>query len=204
MNTTPTQLRAPATSPTLRPSRPLALSARLWSMLGRRQALTRVLRHAWQSLVEVSPGGGQDLLYLAQSRPSAIYGAISERGKDLRKTKARCPWAVTQKGHATAHPYAQVLESRPDRVLFTYSLGTLADPLGALRNARGGLALGGEVIVIDFWHLEQCPEWLRPLLKPLLRASGVRPLSKSLMAHFDATVEPGPLGLWAVARIKRA
>lgn len=203
MNATPTQLRAPSTS-TQRPCRPLPLTARLWSMLGRRQALTRVLRHAWQSLVEVSPGGGHDLLYLAQFRPSASFGAISERDKDLRKTQARCPWAVTQKGHATAHVYPDLLETKPDRVLFTYSLGTLADPLGALKNARKNLAIGGEVIVIDFWHLEQCPEWLRPILQPVLRACGVRPLSRSLLAHFDASVEAGPLGLWALARIKRA
>ncbi len=185
-------------------ARPLPLSARIWSLLGRRAALTQVLRHAWQSLVEVGPESGRDLLYLAQFRPSADFGVVCEAPSEVVQTQARCPWARTQRGPADTSDYIGLLDKRPDRVLFTYSLGTQANPTAALRRAQQSLALGGEVIVIDFWNLNGCPSWLQGSLRTLRQACGVRPISRALLAHFDAVIEAGPWGLWAVARIKRA
>lgn len=177
---------------------------RKYYLFGRDTALARLVDEPWESLVEVGPGTGRNLRKLHAMRPSAALGGIDASDAMLEHAKARCPWAKFEHGFAETVDYTAVLGHPPERILFSYCLSMVTDPVAALEAARRGVAPGGEVWVVDFSDLEGLPGPAARGLRRWLRTFHVEPVDHAGLEAVDASVEHGPMRYWVLARIPAA
>lgn len=177
---------------------------RKYYLLGRDTALDRLLASPWDSLVEVGPGTGRNLRKLHAARPDAALGGVDASDAMLGHASARCPWARFEHGFAETVDYGSVLSRQPDRILFSYCLSMVTDPVAALERAREGLAADGEVWVVDFFDLEGLPGPAARGLRRWLNTFHVQPLQPGLLEGSGASVEPGLLRYWVVGRIPKS
>lgn len=182
---------------------------RKYFLFGRDTVIDKLLEAPWDTLLEVGAGTGRNLRELQQRRPGARYAGVDASDEMLQHIRDRYPWVELARGFAEDFDLAQPLGARPDRILFSYSLSMVRDPVAALRNARSALAPGGKVYVVDFADLASVPSplrrvfvdgWLQrfhvnPLDAAMLEAEGARltfgPGRYFLLAEFDG-VEPAP------------
>jgi S-adenosylmethionine-diacylgycerolhomoserine-N-methlytransferase len=174
---------------------------RKYYLFGRDGVLGALAGERWTRLVEVGPGTGRNLRLLRRMRPDAELGAIEASDAMLEHARARCPDVSFVQGFAERADYAAPLGAPPERVLFSYCLSMVPNQREALARARGALAPGGEVVVVDFSDLEGLPGPLAALLRAWLRAFHVAPLDDALLEEFGATLTHGPLRYYVVGRI---
>lgn len=177
---------------------------RKYYLFGRDTALERLVAQPWESLIEVGPGTGRNLRKLHARRPTAMLGGVDASDAMLEHARARCPWASFEHGFAEEVDYASVLGRPPERILFSYCLSMVTDPIAALERARSGVAPGGEVWVVDFSDLEGLPSPAARALRSWLRTFHVEPVRQDLLDRCNATLEHGPMRYWVLARIPAA
>ncbi len=173
---------------------------RRYYLFGRDTVLNSLLGERWDSLIEVGPGTGRNLRKLQRRRPAARYGGIDASDAMLEIAQARCPWATLRQGFAEDCDYTALLGSPPERVLFSYCLSMVQDADSALANARGSLAAGGQVVVVDFGDLKGVPLLAGPLER-FLRSFHVEPLDAALLRRHGAELRWGPGRYFVTARM---
>jgi len=175
---------------------------RKYYLFGRDAALEQLLREDWTSLIEVGVGTGRNLRKLQRRRPGSLLGGIDASDEMLVHARKQCPWATLQHGFAEDAALKSVLDAAPQRVLFSYSLSMVEDPVAALRNARKSLARDGEAVIVDFADLRGLAGPLRAGLLQWLRTFHVNPVDLRLLGN-DAEITFGPLGYFFIARVRR-
>jgi S-adenosylmethionine-diacylgycerolhomoserine-N-methlytransferase len=181
-------------------SRPFYDVTRKYYLLGRDPTIRSLASDlGWRRLVEIGPGTGRNLTLLHRDRADAILGGVEASDEMLAHAKARCPWATLEHGFAEDAPVGALLGEPPDRVLFSYCLSMVRDPERAIANARRSLAVGGQVVVVDFGDLTGLPAIVARSFRAYLRAFHVQPLGDAILA--DATERyDGPGRYYVVAR----
>ncbi|MEL6345279.1 MAG: class I SAM-dependent methyltransferase [Myxococcota bacterium] len=175
---------------------------RKYYLIGREYALAELLDEPWERLIEIGPGTGRNLRKLRRKRPNALLGGVEASDQMLSHARERCPWATLIHGFAEDADYTELLGGRPDRVLFSYCLSMVQDPVAALTNARDALAPGGEVLVVDFGDLNGIRQPVRGALQRFLNHWHVRPLDTELLKQFDADLSDGLGAYYCIARIR--
>ncbi len=176
--------------------------SRKYYLFGRDRALRDLLQEDWDSLVEVGPGTGRNLRILHEARPSAALGGVEAADSMLDHAQAKCPWAKLVQGFAEEADFEAVLGKKPDRILFSYCLSMVQDPVAALVNARRSVAPDGEVMVVDFADLEGLPRMAKKGLRVWLNTFHVEPLDVRLLEDQGATVRYGPGHYYLIGRMK--
>jgi S-adenosylmethionine-diacylgycerolhomoserine-N-methlytransferase len=174
---------------------------RKYFLFGRDRALDELKAERWSTLVEIGPGTGRNLRALRRDRPDARLGGIEPCDEMLRHARARCPWAALAHGFAESADLAAVHGTAPDRVLFSYCLSMVNEPLIALTGARRMLAPGGSVTVVDFADMASMPPALRAAVRGWIGAYRVTPLDSKLLEDAGARVTYGPMRYYAIARL---
>lgn len=177
---------------------------RKYYLIGREYALRDLLDEEWSALVEIGPGTGRNLRKLHEGRPSARLGGVEASDQMLDHARSRCPWATLVHGFAESTDYSNLLGQRPDRVLFSYCLSMVQDPVAALENARNALAPGGEVLIVDFGDLNGIRQPVRGGLQRWLNTFHVEPLDTALLKQFDAQIDDGLGAYYCIGRIPAA
>ena len=176
---------------------------RKYYLFGRDAALRELERDgAWRRLIEVGPGTGRNLRHLHGARPDAELGAIEASDAMLEHARARCPWARIEHGFAEDAPMRGLLGGLPERILFSYCLSMVGDRKAALDNARGALAEGGEVVVVDFADFSGFPTAVGDAFRKYLRAFHVVPLDAALLAD-ASSLRWGPGHYYVIARFSQ-
>jgi S-adenosylmethionine-diacylgycerolhomoserine-N-methlytransferase len=174
---------------------------RKYYLIGREVALRDLLQEDWEVLVEIGPGTGRNLRKLHNGRPTARLGGIEASDQMLEHARNRCPWATLLHGFAESADYSNLLGARPDRILFSYCLSMVQDPVAALENARNALAPGGEILIVDFGDLNGIRQPVRGALQKWLNTFHVEPLNTDLLRDFDAKISDGLGGYYCIGRI---
>jgi S-adenosylmethionine-diacylgycerolhomoserine-N-methlytransferase len=175
---------------------------RKYYLIGREVALKDLLKEDWKVLVEIGPGTGRNLRKLHEGRPTARFGGIEASDQMLDHARTRCPWATVLHGFAENSDYTNLLGARPDRILFSYCLSMVQDPVAALENARSSLAPGGEVLIVDFGDLNGIRQPVRGALQKWLKTFHVEPLDTDLLRQFGAEISDGMGGYYCIGRIR--
>lgn len=177
---------------------------RKYYLIGREYALRDLLNEEWDVLVEIGPGTGRNLRKLHEKRPNARLGGVEASDQMLEHARTRCPWATLIHGFAEDADYSELLGAKPDRVLFSYCLSMVQDPVAALENARNSLAPGGEVLIVDFGDLNGIRQPARGALQKWLNTFHVEPLNTTLLRQFDAKISDGLGAYYTIGRIPAA
>src|SRR5690606_7770136 len=119
---------------------------RKYYLFGRDRVLRDLAGEHWQTLIEIGPGTGRNLGMLHDMRPDARLGGIEASDAMLEHARRKCPWAALEQGFAENADLEGLLGCKPDRILYSYCLSMVQDPVEALLNARRALAPGGEVV----------------------------------------------------------
>lgn len=175
---------------------------RKYYLLGRDSELKQLLAEEWGSLVEIGPGTGRNLRLLQRARPQADYGGIEASDEMLGHAERLCSFARFQQGFAEQARLEAVIGRKPDRILFSYCLSMVQDPVAALENAKRSLAPGGEVVIVDFADFSRLPAIAAQGLSRWLEAFHVRPTSLSLLRSQGVQLELGPGAYFYRARIR--
>lgn len=174
---------------------------RKYYLFGRDTCLRELLREPWSSLVEVGPGTGRNLRKLHQKRPLARLGGIEASDQMLGHARGKCPWAELEHGFAEDCDYNSLFGEPPERILFSYCLSMVTDPLAALDNARRAISDDGEVVVVDFADLSSLPGPARRGLRRWLETFHVEPLDETLLTRHDARISYGPGRYFLIGRM---
>jgi len=177
---------------------------RKYYLVGREFALRDLLNEEWNTLVEIGPGTGRNLRKLHKGRPNARLGGVEASDQMLDHARDRCPWATLIHGFAENADYSNLLGAKPDRILFSYCLSMVQDPIAALENARNSLAPGGEVLIVDFGDLNGIRQPARGALQKWLNTFHVEPLDTDLLRQFDAEISDGFGAYYTIGRIPAA
>ncbi len=165
---------------------------RKYYLFGRDAILKELLTEEWARLIDVGVGTGRNLRVLRARRPEAEYGGIDASDEMLQHTRERAPWAKLVHGFAEDVDMARVFDGqRPDRILFSYCLSMVGNPVEALRNAQRALAPGGKVVVVDFSDLEGFPWLFRIALRKWLDTFHVKPVDLSVLREVGARTRYG-------------
>lgn len=175
---------------------------RKYYLFGRDAVLRELLQEPWERLIEIGPGTGRNLAMLHDKRPNARYGGIEASDVMLDHAQKACPWATLHHGFAEQADIPSLLGGAPDRILFSYCLSMVTDPLGALAHARRSLAPGGEVVVVDFADLAGIRQPFRTPFQKFLENFHVHPLADAVVSKADR-LRHGPLRYYLVARFGR-
>jgi len=174
-------------------------ATRRYYLLGRDVVLRDLAADAaWETLVEVGPGTGRNLVRLHRARPEARLGGLEASDAMLGHARVKCPWARILHGFAEDAPLTEVLGARPDRVLFSYCLSMVGDRAAAIANARRALSAHGEVVVIDFADFAGLPHRAARAFRTYLGTFHVAPLSAADLES-AASVRRGPRGYYVCA-----
>lgn len=176
-------------------------ATRRYYLLGRDRALDLLLAEPWQRLVEIGPGSGRNLRILHRRRPTAQLGGVEASSVMLAHARERCPFASLVEGFAERADLSAVVGGKPDRILFSYTLSMIEDPLSALKNAERALAPGGAIVLVDFGDLRGVPGPLSTAFSRWLATFHVR--TGGLLPSLPRAdrYEVGPLGLYEIARL---
>ncbi len=178
-------------------------ASRKYFLFGRDRVIDELLAERWDSLVEVGPGTARNLRLLHAARPEARYGGIEPCDAMRDHARATAPWATLVDAFAEEADYTSVLGRPPDRIVFSYSLSMVGDPVASLRRAIDSLPPQGEVVVVDFGPMEGLPSIARSIVRGFLRRFHVNPVDLDTLGREPTSVQRGPLGYFVSARFKR-
>lgn len=175
---------------------------RRYFLFGRNRALADLIADPnWHSLVEIGLGTGRNLVMLQAKRPDARYGGIEASDEMLDFAQKRCPWASLQHGFAETADIAAVLGTKPDRILFSYSLSMMINQEQALKNAQRSLSATGEVWLVDFADADKLWPPFADWLTKFLRAFHVVPIGSAFIQQWTNNVIWGTGRYYLIARL---
>lgn len=176
-------------------------ATRKYYLFGRDRALNELLAEPWTSLVEIGPGTGRNLAVLQAARPAARLGGIEPCDPMLAHARARLPGVSFVHGFAETTDPRDVLGGPVDRILFSYCLSMVVDPVAALDRARAALSPQGEIVIVDFADLTGLPTPARHGLWRWLETFHVTPLDVDFLRARTARVSVGPARWYIIARL---
>jgi len=176
---------------------------RKYYLFGRDVLLAELGRESWDSLVEVGPGTGRNLLKLKAMRPLAKYGGIEASDAMLEYAEKRLPDCALKHGFAEDANFSELVGCPPDRVLYSYCLSMVQDKRKALDHARAQISEHGEVVVVDFGDLSAIPAPFGPMLRGWLETFHVAPLDHSLLSEYTDDITYGLGRYYVISRISR-
>jgi len=175
-------------------------ATRKYYLFGRDEAIERTLAGRWETLVEVGVGTGRNLAKLRARRPWGRVGGRDASDAMLDHARARHGWASFAHGSAEDADLSAVLGERPQRIVFSYSLSMISDPMAALDNARRALAPDGKVIAVDFGDFEGLPGRLGAVFREKwLHVFHVDPLDLAPLREAAESFELGPAHYFFIA-----
>lgn len=144
---------------------------RKYYLLGRDGLIERLDARPGETVCEVGCGTARNLVKMARRYPQARFVGLDASDEMLRTAAA----AVARAGLAGRLPLAQAyaqsftpatfgLAAPFDRIVFSYTLSIIPEPLAALDNALAQLRPGGSIHVVDFGDTAGLPGWFRRLL----------------------------------------
>lgn len=144
---------------------------RKFYLFGRDGLIERLDARPGETVCEVGCGTARNLVKMARRYPEARFLGL-DASDEMLKTAAA---AVARAGLAGRLPLAQAyaqsftpatfgLAAPLDRIVFSYTLSIIPDPLAALDNALAQLRPGGSIHVVDFGDAAALPGWFRRLL----------------------------------------
>lgn len=144
---------------------------RKYYLLGRDGLIERLDPRPGEIVCEVGCGTARNLVKMARRYPQARFLGL-DASEQMLKTAAA---AVARAGLAGRLPLAQAyaqtftpatfgLAAPFDRIVFSYTLSIIPEPLAALDNALAQLRPGGSIHVVDFGDAAGLPGWFRRLL----------------------------------------
>jgi S-adenosylmethionine-diacylgycerolhomoserine-N-methlytransferase len=140
--------------------------SRKYFLLGRDHLIARLDVPAGGSVLEVACGTGRNLKQIARAWPEARLHGFDISEEMLRTARASIARAgladrvALAQGDATSFDPAKMFGVRSfDRIVLSYCLSMIPDWQGALREAAGHLAPGGELAVVDFGPQSELPGW---------------------------------------------
>lgn len=145
---------------------------RKYFLLGRDRVIHQLAPTEGEAVLEIGCGTARNLVAVARRYPQARCFGIDVSTEMLTTAIAAVARAELSSrirvahGDATRCNAAALFASpRFERVFFSYSLSMIPDWQGALRNAIGLLADGGELHIVDFGDQAGLPRWFRNLLR---------------------------------------
>ena len=174
---------------------------RKYYLFGRDRVIEDLCKEDWRSLIEIGPGTGRNLAMIHDRRPDARLGGVEAADAMLDHAQKNCPWAKLVQGFAEDADFEGVLGQKPDRILFSYCLSMVQEPVKALENARRSLAPGGELVVVDFANLDGLPPLAKRGLQKWLATFHVEPLDETLLRDQDSSIYYGPGHYYLVGRM---
>lgn len=165
---------------------------RKYYLFGRDRELSSLSGEDWQSLIEVGPGTGRNLVKLHRKRPQARFGGVEASDEMLLTARHACPFAELVHGFAEHAPYSDVLDVAPERILFSYCLSMVEDPDLAIEQARSQLAPGGQLVLVDFADFAHLPRAAGQAMTRWLETFHVRPLSPERLRAHGFALQFGP------------
>lgn len=175
--------------------------SRKYYLLGRDAEISDLLREHWDSLVEIGPGTGRNLRTLCQARPLAKFGGLEASDAMLDHARRQCDFASLTQGFAEDANIEGILGRKPDRILFSYCLSMVQDPIRALENCRKALAKDGQLVIVDFCDFAGMPRFLGRGLHRWLNAFHVHPVAPSVLEAEGARISFGKGRYYLRARL---
>lgn len=176
---------------------------RKYYLFGRDRVLNDLIAdRSWSRLIEIGPGTGRNLRILHEGRPDAQLGGVEASDEMLEHARPRCPWAKLEHGFAENADFTNILDDRPDVILYSYCLSMVQEPHQALENARASLAPGGRVIVVDFADLSGMRTPFRQGLRRWLDTFHVEPLDTKILEPFSPKITHGYGRYYLIAEIE--
>lgn len=155
---------------------------RKYYLIGRDRALRRLEPPDGGSVVEIGCGTGRNLVLAARLWPRAGLLGIDASREMLRSAEAKVAGAGLGGRVKLAFGLAEDWDARAlglprgaDRVLFSYALSMIDQPVAALERAYAQLAPGGRLVVVDFADMAGLPALARRGLRAWLDRFGVHP-----------------------------
>ena len=144
---------------------------RKYYLFGRDGLIERLGARPGETVCEVGCGTARNLVKMARRYPQARSVGL-DASDEMLKTAAA---AVSRAGLAGRVPltqgYAQTftpatfgLAAPLDRIVFSYTLSIIPEPLAALDNALAQLRPGGSIHVVDFGDAAALPGWFQGML----------------------------------------
>lgn len=155
---------------------------RKYYLIGRDRAIDRLAPPPGGSVVEIGCGTGRNLVLAARRWPEAGFLGLDASREMLRSAEAKITAAGlghrVRLGFGLAEDWdasALGLVRGADRVLFSYALSMIDQPVTALERAHAQLAPGGRLLVVDFADMAGLPALARRGLRAWLARFGVHP-----------------------------
>jgi S-adenosylmethionine-diacylgycerolhomoserine-N-methlytransferase len=177
---------------------------RKYYLFGRDAVLDTLGTESFASLLEIGPGTGRNLQILHKKRPNLKLGGIEASRAMLEVAELRCPFASFHEGFAEDAPIESVLGRAPDRILFSYCLSMVQEPVIALDAAIRGLAPGGSVVIVDFGDFSKLPGWFAQFMNKWLEMFHVHPVPVSMLLERRAKITWGPGRYYFIARLSQS
>ncbi|MEO1269251.1 MAG: class I SAM-dependent methyltransferase [Myxococcota bacterium] len=175
---------------------------RKYYLFGRDRALRQLAAEpGWTRLIEIGSGTGRNLRKLRRMRPDASLGGVEASDAMIEHARTRCPGMHFVRGFAEEVDYSKLLGAPPQRIIFSYSLSMIQQPVAALDQARRMVAPGGDVIVVDFADLEGLPSSWAAGLRAWLRTFHVNPIEHDFIRQHARKIEYGPGRYYLIARL---
>lgn len=144
---------------------------RKYYLFGRDGLIERLGAAPGETVCEVGCGTARNLVKMARRYPHARFVGLDASEEMLKTARA----AVERAGLAGRLPLAQAyaqtftpatfgLAAPFDRIVFSYTLSIIPEPIAALDNALAQLRPGGSIHVVDFGDAGGLPAWFARLL----------------------------------------
>lgn len=144
---------------------------RKYYLFGRDGLIERLDAGAGEMVCEIGCGTARNLIKMARRYPAARFYGLDASDEMLKTAAASVARAGLDQRLPLLRAYAQSftaadfgLDSPFDRIVFSYTLSMIPEPVEALDNAFGQLRAGGTLHVVDFGDAGGLPGWFRRLL----------------------------------------
>ncbi|HEY9567510.1 MAG TPA: methyltransferase domain-containing protein [Thalassobaculum sp.] len=144
---------------------------RKYYLLGRDDLIADLAARPGETVCEVGCGTARNLVRMARRYPEARLHGLDASDEMLKSAHAALARAGLAGQLPLAQGYAQSFTpatfglDRPlDRIVFSYTLSIIPEPVAALDNALAQLRPGGSIHVVDFGDAAGLPGWFARLL----------------------------------------
>ena len=126
--------------------------ARKYYLLGRDALLSEIVQQNPKKILEIGCGTGRNLAIVQKRLPNTRFGAVEPCDCMREYTHNKYPWIALNPQLAEAANLIGILQEKPELIVISYSLSTIAQKEKTIYNL---LALGeqGKLYIVDFGDL---------------------------------------------------